>query len=169
MVENASPMSRLDSFIRRLEAQRACLEVAVEAIAELPGLVMELGLGNGRTYDHLRERLPGRHIIVFERDPQPHPECWPPAGDLIVGPLDETLPAAASRWPAAAALIHSDIGTGDPLRNQRVAADIASRLPSLLVRGGIVASDQLLADPSLVPLPPPADVASDRYFLYRRA
>ncbi len=162
-------MSRLASFIRRLEAQRDCLEVAMEAIAELPGLVMELGLGNGRTYDHLRERLPGRRIIVFERDPQPHPDCWPPTDDLIVGPLDETLPVAASRWPAAAALIHSDIGTGDPVRNQRVAAELAWLLPPLVVRGGIVASDQQLAEPSLVPLPPPASVASDRYFLYRRA
>ena len=31
------------------------------------GPVIELGLGNGRTYDHLRERLPGRRIIAFDR------------------------------------------------------------------------------------------------------
>ncbi|MGH6887075.1 MAG: class I SAM-dependent methyltransferase, partial [Geminicoccales bacterium] len=48
-------MSRLDSFIRRLEAQRACLDLAAARIADLPGPVLELGLGNGRTYDHLRE------------------------------------------------------------------------------------------------------------------
>jgi hypothetical protein len=52
--------SRLDSFIRRLEAQRACLDWAAQEIAAVPGEVVELGLGNGRTYDHLRTRLGGR-------------------------------------------------------------------------------------------------------------
>ena len=44
-------MSRLDSFIRRLEAQRSCLETAVALVADLPGPILELGLGNGRTFD----------------------------------------------------------------------------------------------------------------------
>lgn len=162
-------MSRLDSFIRRLEAQRACIDTAVRAIAELPGLVLELGLGNGRTFDHLRDRLPERRIVVFERDPQPHPDCWPPEDDLVIGPLDETLPEAARRWPAGAALIHSDIGTGDPARNRRVADRLGELLPPLLRRGGMVASDQALSAATLVPVPPPAGIASDRYFLYRRA
>jgi hypothetical protein len=160
-------MSRLDSFIRRLEAQRACIDAAVLQIADLPGPVLELGLGNGRTYDHLRDRLPARRIIVFERDPQPHPDCWPAAENLVVGPLDETLPAAARRWPRAAALIHSDIGTGDPARNRHVAASLAPLLPPLLAVGGMVASDQPMADARLESLAPPPGVASDRYFLYR--
>jgi len=160
-------MSRLDSFIRRLEAQRACIDAAASTIADVPGLVLELGLGNGRTYDHLRERLPERRIVVFERDPQPHPDCWPPADDLVIGPLDQTLPDAAQHWPGAAALIHSDIGTGDPARNRRFAASLAALLPSLLAPGGMVASDQPLADERLQPMAPPAGVAPDRYFLYR--
>ncbi|MGB1448128.1 MAG: class I SAM-dependent methyltransferase, partial [Arenicellales bacterium] len=53
-------MSRLDSMIRRLEAQRACLAAATESVRELPGAFLELGLGNGRTYDHLRELAPKR-------------------------------------------------------------------------------------------------------------
>ncbi len=60
-------MSRLDSFIRRLKAQRACLGLAAELIRDVPGPLLELGLGNGRTYDHLREIMPGREIYVFER------------------------------------------------------------------------------------------------------
>lgn len=162
-------MSRLDSFIRRLEAQRACLDAAVRAIARVPGLVFELGLGNGRTYDHLRALLPERQIVVFERDPQPHPDCWPAEGNLIVGGLDETLPEATRRWPNGAALVHSDIGTGDSARNRRVAADLGRQLPLLLVPGGMVVSDQRLSDPALEPLPPPPGVAADRYFIYRRA
>ena len=48
-------------------AQRECLNWAAEAVAGVAGPVLELGLGNGRTYDHLRERLPEREIYVFER------------------------------------------------------------------------------------------------------
>lgn len=51
-------MSRLDSFIRRLQAQRDVLDWAADGVEDRAGLVLELGLGNGRTYDHLRERLP---------------------------------------------------------------------------------------------------------------
>ena len=71
-------MSRLDSFIRRLEAQRACLDHAAELIGGLDGVVLELGLGNGRTYDHLRSLFPGREIYVCERAVAAHPDCVPP-------------------------------------------------------------------------------------------
>src|SRR6202022_2543720 len=47
-------VSRLDSFIRRLKAQRACLDLAAGLVRGLDGEILELGLGNGRTYDHLR-------------------------------------------------------------------------------------------------------------------
>lgn len=161
-------MSRLDSFIRRLEAQRACLDAAVHAIDSVPGVVVELGLGNGRTFDHLRERLPTRRIIVFERDPKPHPDCWPTAADLVIGDLDETLPEAARQWPSGVALVHSDIGTGDPVRNSRLAARLANLLPPLLVHGGIVVSDQALSNATLEPMPGPRDIAPNRYFIYRR-
>ncbi len=70
-------MSRLDSAIRRLQAQRACLDAAAALVAGLPGPVLELGLGNGRTYDHLREILPAREIFVFERRIAAHPASIP--------------------------------------------------------------------------------------------
>ncbi len=89
-------MSRLDSVIRRLRAQRACLQRAAEMIRDLPGPVLELGLGNGRTYDHLRQTLPDREIFVFEREVAADPDCVPDAAHLLLGDIRETLPAAAS-------------------------------------------------------------------------
>ena len=67
-------MSRLDSVIRRLTSQKIVLEWAVDIIRYLDGTVLELGLGNGRTYDHLREILPDRDIYVFEREIAAHPD-----------------------------------------------------------------------------------------------
>src|SRR3970282_2004657 len=89
-----SAVSRLDSFIRRLKAQRACIDAAVEMIAALEAPVFELGLGNGRTYDHLRDRLEGREIFVFERCLAAHPACIPDAAHLFLGDIHDTLPAA---------------------------------------------------------------------------
>ena len=123
-------LSRLDSFIRRLEAQRACLDVAAKAIDGLDGTVLELGLGNGRTFDHLRERLPEREIIVFEREVRAHPDCIPDDDHLVLGSIEETLPAFAERAPGQAILVHSDIGTGDAERNRVLAAWLAQTLPA---------------------------------------
>jgi hypothetical protein len=160
-------MSRLDSFIRRLEAQRACLGFAAGQIAGLLGPVLELGLGNGRTYDHLRALLPEREIFVFEREINAHPDCVPDAEHLILGDLRVTLPRAHRRLPGPAALVHSDIGTGDVAANCELAAWLAGALPPLLAPGAWVVSDQKLRAPALAAQAAPAGIVPDRYFLYR--
>ena len=77
-------MSRLESFIRRLTAQRDILDMICSDMKLGDGPVVELGLGNGRTYDHLRERLPGRRIIAFDRVNAANLKSLPPEGDLIL-------------------------------------------------------------------------------------
>lgn len=160
-------MSRLDSLIARLLAQRACLARAISLMGEAPGPVIELGLGNGRTFDHLRGLLPERDIFVFERRPGAHPSCTPSSERLIVGDLRETFPTAIELLGAPAALVHSDIGTGDAAADAPVSAWLADALPSLMAPGAIVASDQRLEDGRLSPLPLPDEVPAGRYFLYR--
>lgn len=162
-------MSRLDSFIRRLQAQRACLDYAADLVRDLPGPVLELGLGNGRTYDHLRERLPAREIYVYERQVSAHPDCIPPDRFLILGDVRETLPHARARIGAAVALVHADLGSGDAEANRRQAAELAPLIAGLLRPGGTVVSDQALATPRLRPLKLPPGVKPGRYFLYRAA
>ena len=160
-------MSRLDSFVRRLEAQRSCLDLAAHAIRGLPGPVLELGLGHGRTYDHLREILPEREIFVFERRVDPNATVQPDAGHLILGDIHETLPAAVERFASRVALIHADIGTGDARRNARIGDFISAYLPRLLVPGGLVIADQEMGFPGAETVAPPADMEPGRYNLYR--
>ncbi|MFN4090704.1 MAG: class I SAM-dependent methyltransferase [Alphaproteobacteria bacterium] len=161
-------MSRLDSAIRRLEAQRACLDHAAGLVDGLPGPVFELGLGNGRTYDHLRERLPERAIFVFDRQVAAHPDCVPPAERLRLGDFRETVPAARDRFTGAVALIHADIGSGETAASRALASLLAPHLAALLTGGGVLVADQPMAAPGLVALPAPAGMAPGRYFLYRR-
>jgi hypothetical protein len=160
-------MSRLDSFIRRLEAQRACLNASPAWIEGVPGPILELGLGNGRTFDHLRGLYPSREIFVFERQPAAHPDCMPDGAHLILGDIHDTLPMILDRLPARAALVHNDLGTGDAKRNAELAGWLASMLPGLVQPRGVVLSDQRLDHPRLLAESLPSALPEGRYFLYR--
>jgi hypothetical protein len=158
-------MSRLDSFIRRVSAQRDVLNHVCDLVAGLGGPVLELGLGNGRTYDHLRERLPERRIIAFDRSFGAHASSRPAERDLVLGEIRET--ARAYRG-IGAALVHADIETAYAEIDTETARWLAALMPSLLARGGLAASGLALVNPDLEPLALPEGVLADRYFLYRR-
>jgi len=160
-------VSRLDSFIRRLSAQRDCLAAAARLIAGLPGPVLELGLGNGRTYDHLRETLPGREIFVFDRQIAAHPDCIPDADHMLLGDFADTLPGVAARLPAPVALAHMDVGLHDPAANAAQCALVAGAVAPLMAAGGVIVADQAMAQPGWTPLALPDGVPEDRYFMYR--
>ena len=159
-------MSRLESAIRRLEAQRDGINWTVDRIAGKTGYILELGLGNGRTFDHLRETLPGRDIFVFDRQIAAHPACVPDEAHIILGDILDTLPRALARLGRNAILAHSDIGTGDSERNRKLAAGIAPLLAPLMRPGGIVLSDQPMELPEWTELPLPASVPPGRYHIY---
>jgi len=161
-------MSRLDSFIRRLEAQRACLNHAARVIETTGGAVLELGLGNGRTYDHLRELFPDRDIFVCDRRVAAHPACIPPAERLLLGDMRETLPRARATLGGRVALAHLDAGTGDAVGNRALADALLPLLLPLLCEGAVLVSDPPFVAPELAPLPLPDGVAPGRYHLYRR-
>ena len=161
-------MSRLDSFIRRLQAQRACLEAAADLVHNLDGDVLELGLGNGRTYDHLRQLFPRRHIYVCERAVAAHPGCVPPPERLLLGDMRETLPSASAHLSARIALAHFDPGDGNAASSRTLADELAPLIVPLLRLEAVLVSEPAIAIEELVPLPLPDGVEAGRYNLYRR-
>lgn len=158
-------MSRLDQFITRLTAQRAVLGFAAQALANTGGPVIELGLGNGRTFDHMREILPGRRIIAFDRALAAHGTCEPDPDDLVLGEIGATARAFAG---IGAALVHADIGTGYPRKDAEIAGWLGAVVAPLLRPGGLAASGLPLADDRLVPMPLPPAAPPEAYFLYSR-
>jgi len=133
-------MSRLDVFIARMTAQAKCLNWAAEEIRDLPGPVFELGLGNGRTYDHLRKLFPTREIFVFERRVNTHPDCVPPDESLIFGDVLENLKEIKSRFGGQVALVHADIGSHDLDENAALGRLISPLLIPLMRPSGIIVS-----------------------------
>ncbi|WP_202361600.1 class I SAM-dependent methyltransferase [Mesorhizobium sp. 131-3-5] len=158
-------MTRLENFISRMTAQRDILDQVCVEVAKMEGLVLELGLGNGRTFHHLRERLPGRRIVVFDREVGAHASSIPEAENLVLGEIRET----AKRFIGIeAALVHADIGTGYDDRDAVTSTWLPDLIARLLRVGGFAVSGTPLDHPQLQRLPPPTLEPVDRYFLSRR-
>ena len=157
-------MSRLESMRRRLSAQIDGLNWAARFIKEHKGDVLELGLGNGRTYDHLRENLPDRRIWVIDRVLQPHPSCVPPTEDFLQGEADEMLEKLAQQGTKMA-LAHYDFGFGVKELDVAEGARLSPLIGALMVPGGLVVSQQPLVDMQQISGPDTID--TDRYLFYR--
>lgn len=165
----AKRISKLEKLYYRLEAQHACLAWAFEQIAGRPGIVFEIGLGLGRTFDHFRLYLPDREIYVFDRQVKSYPECTPNPERLLIGELSETLPAAAARFTRKVILANSDVGSFSAEHNAAVSGIVSAHLPAALAEGALILSDLPLSMPNTTPLPLPPGARDDRYYIYRFA
>ncbi len=156
-------MSRLDSVIRRLVAQRDCLG---DAMARAPGgALLEIGLGNGRTYHHLREIAPDRPIWVIDRSMNAHPDSAPDAAMYLEGDAGAMLDALFERIGRGVALAHYDLGIGVPEEDVPLRASLGQRIRRLLVPGGFLVANG--AFEGMISEPLPETVTQGRYFIYR--
>ncbi|MCX7560439.1 hypothetical protein OS190_12755 [Sulfitobacter sp. F26204] len=159
-------MSRLDLFINRMVSQRACLDHAAAMTRSMNGPVFELGLGNGRTYSHMVEKMPGRDIFVFERAVASHPSSTPPDDMLILGDVNETLIQALARFGATASLIHADLGGHNLEKNDAFARAVSPLIEPLLAQGGLMVSSDRMYFETLGEQPLPSDAVPGRCFIY---
>ncbi len=159
--------SRLARMIERLATQRACLEWAAAEISGLDGPVIELGLGKGRTYDHLRRLMPNREIFCFDRDVHAPRDCVPDDKHLILGDFRVTLLDALERVGERAALIHADIGSEHPGRDAALVHDIGPFLADLIRPHGVLLADRELPADYWRPLPLPKGAGRWNYYVYR--
>lgn len=157
-------MSRLESMRRRLTAQIDGLNWAAQELAQTRGDVLELGLGNGRTYDHLRQEFPDRRIMVIDRVLNPHPSCIPPAADFLQGEADDMLRSLAKDGPRFA-LAHYDFGFGVKEKDVEEGARLSAFIAPVMVPGGMVVSQQPLV--GFTQISGPDTIDPERYLFYR--
>jgi hypothetical protein len=160
--------TRLEKTLYRLQAQHACFAWAFEQIAGRPGIVFELGLGLGRTYNHMHHHIPDRRIVAFDRKVGSYPDCTPDEKDIVLGELADTLPRAAEQYLGQVILAHTDIGSFDRQQNRLLSELMSANLSPALAPGALVMSDLPLALPESEQLPLPEGARADCYYLYRR-
>lgn len=167
-------MSKLERMAGRLLTQRACIAAAAAAVEHLTGPVLEIGLGKGRTYSHLRQVFADRDIFAFDLELHAPPDATPPRDFLVLGDFRDTLPAMARQRPRQAVLAHADFGSEDRGADAALAQEIAEPIAGLVAPQGIVLSDRPLSNPQLreIALPAvelPSGIDPWPYFMYQAA
>ncbi|GAA6180447.1 MULTISPECIES: class I SAM-dependent methyltransferase [unclassified Shimia] len=157
-------MSRLNSMMRRLAAQAEGLEWANSRVDSLKGDFLDMGLGNGRTYDHLREIAGDRRIWVIDRALNCHHSCVPPEEDFLQGEAEDMLKKMASDGTKVA-LGHYDFGFGDKEKDVAEAARLSVFIKDIMLPGGALVSGQPLV--GFEQVRGPVSVAPERYYFYR--
>lgn len=161
-------MSRLDVFIDRMVSQRACLDHAIALTADMKGPVLELGLGNGRTYHHLCETVKGRDIYVFERAIASNPASTPPPEMTLLGDVMDTLPQALERFGPTASVVHADLGGHNLEKNDKFARQISPVIEPILAAGGLMVSSDRMYFDTLREIELPDGAVPGRCFIYQR-
>ncbi|MEO0390765.1 MAG: class I SAM-dependent methyltransferase [Pseudomonadota bacterium] len=157
-------MSRLESFRRRLTAQIEGLNWAMAQTADIAGDILELGLGNGRTYSHLRE-YGNRRVWAVDQVLQCHPNSTPPQQDFLHGDAG-TMMQKLLQEGRTFGLIHSDLGNGNKEMSAQLHIDLSPLIAALAMPGGLVVSQEPLV--GLTQIDGPASVPAERYNFYRR-
>lgn len=165
-------MTRLDLFIARMVSQRACIDHAIALSAHMTGPVFELGLGNGRTFDHIRSTLGGsagaRALYVFERAVASNPASTPGADQLVLGDVFETLPMMLARLGPVASFVHADLGGHNLKKNDTFARAVSPQVEAVMARDGIMVSSDRMYFDTMTELPLPDGALEGRAFLYQK-
>ena len=130
-------------------------------VTQLTGPALEIGWGDGTAYEHLREIMRRREIMVFDRQVLAPADVPPPTASRILGDPRETLPMTWDRCRRNAALAHLNIVS------PRMAAELAPLVAPMLRAGAIIIAEAQLELPGWEPVPPADPTRESRDFLYR--
>ncbi len=170
----AAAESRLERMIARLATQRALLDRAAALVAGIEGPVLEVGLGKGRTWSHLRRLFPDRELWAFDFAVHAPAHSRPDPDRILAGDFRDSLRTCWSRIEAPPALVHADIGTESRRADAALARFVGRAVAPRLPPGGVLLGDREMGCAGLVRLETPAvalpeGIAPWPYYLYRRA
>jgi len=165
--------SRLERMIARLVTQRALLDYAATLVQDIDGPILEIGLGKGRTYSHLRRLFPQRPIWAFDFEVHAPSHSQPAPDRIFLGDFRESLQTCWDRIDDPAAFVHADIGTESRKADAALAQFVGGVMAQHLAPGGYLLGDRDMAADGLVACdlpatPLPAGISAWPYFLYRR-
>ncbi len=127
------------------------LRHGLRLVGDLPGMVLEFGVGSGETLRVIAAECPGRHVVgfdVFSGLPETWRSDFPagafaqeslpevPGADLVVGLFDDTLPGFVAEHEGPVAFLHLD---ADLYSSTRTVLDL---LGERLVPGSVIVFDE---------------------------
>lgn len=130
-------------------------------VTQLAGPALEIGWGDGTAYDHLREIMRRREILVFDRQVLAPADVPPPTASRILGDPRETLPMAWERCRREAALAHLNIVS------PRMSAELAPLVAPMLRPGAVVIAETPLELPGWEAIALSDTQRESRDYLYR--
>ncbi|MEZ5730593.1 MAG: class I SAM-dependent methyltransferase [Burkholderiaceae bacterium] len=162
----------LERALKRIETQIRLIDWAAALLSErMPPpdcFVVEFGLGNGRTYDHLRARLPVSRIVVLDREMKANPDRRPPDDDFVKGDIAATWRTLAASQPNAASLIHADLGDGTDRYDAVLESWLGEACAALAAPGAIILSSTRVQHPAIVPMQAPFEPLGGHYGVFQR-
>ena len=169
----APEQSRLERMIARLATQRALLDRVAAQVAGVDGPILEIGLGKGRTYSHLRGLFPDREIWAFDFEVHAPAHSRPDNSRILLGDFRDSLVTCWAEIEAPPALVHADIGTESRRADAALARFVGGVMAQRLAYGGILLGDRDMGSAGLTRMETPAVALPDRiapwpYYLYRR-
>lgn len=170
---DAGPESRLERMIARLTTQRDLLNHVAGRLIAIQGPILEIGLGKGRTFSHLRNLYPDRKIWAFDFEVHAPSHSRPDDSDIFLGDFRQSLVSCWGRIDARPAFIHADIGTESRKADAELASFVGKTVAPYLAPGGYLLGDRDMTADGLIAVETPDTqlpngITAWPYFLYRR-
>ncbi len=162
-------MTRLEMFIARMTSQRACIDYAADLTAGMVGPVYELGLGSGRTFDHIRAKVTDRAIFVFDRAVASNPASTPTDQQLLLGDVVDTLPMMLAGDGATVSFAHADLGGHNLEKNDAFARLVSPLIEVMMAPNGVIVSSDMMYFEALEQIGLPDGALEGRAFIYRNS
>ncbi|MGL1932596.1 MAG: hypothetical protein OCC45_12695 [Desulfotalea sp.] len=140
-------LTRIERLARRLPIQIDLISQAIEETNKLDGIILELGLGEGRTLEYL-ENNTSSPIIVFEIDDNAKMNNVRKTTKLVKGDIFETLPKMLGTLSQGVRIAHVDIGTTDYSDDIDRISPLQRILESVVNVGGFIVCDRPIDFPS---------------------
>lgn len=155
-----------------MQAQRACIELAASLVSELDGPVLELGLGQGRTFDHLQETFPNRKVYLIDDMMKPADGIRLDPSLAIKGDVLDLLAHFARDHGPAFTVVHSDLGGSrwdDLTPDIPVIKCLSKWLPQITLPGAAIISNLPIESNLLIENDLPIGIRKGKIFFYRRS
>lgn len=136
-------LTKIEKLARRFPVQIDYIDQAIEETKEIDGVILELGLGGGRTLEYL-EKKSSSPIVVFEKSINSDLKLERQSTQLVEGDFLETIPEILKSQQLTVRMVHADIGTRDYLNDINRFEPLREIFEDIVPSGGIVVCDRPL-------------------------